>query len=205
MYICIYICVCVSLVLHYSSKWQLHASSNVNIETTIDDETNKKKLRIKPTYMLSLQCMLKEQNAMITNLQKTSEHGLYSLNWFSQCLCLWWTFLALQTKNLTFLYFCSPYNLQRQCMDWIYRTFHATLQPHNSPVDYVRELFKPLKDSPHLPVCNERIFFKFWVMGFCGWRCKWGRFRPFFCWRYWTLGPNCTREVFCSSVNWKLG
>ena len=33
--------------------------------------------------MLSLQGMLKEQNVMITNLQKRSENGLYSLNWFS--------------------------------------------------------------------------------------------------------------------------
>jgi len=42
------------------------------------------------------------------------------------------------------------------------------LQPHNSPVDYVRELFKPSKDSLHLPVCNERNFSSLGLWVFAG-------------------------------------
>jgi len=54
--------------------------------------------------------------------------------------------------------------------------FHATLQPHNSPVDFTIELFNSSKDSASPRVCNEKQFFGFGFCVFCECHHKWGRF-----------------------------
>jgi len=41
--------------------------------------------------------------------------------------------------------------------------FRATLQLHNSPVDYAGKLFKPSKDLASLLDDNEKIICRFWV------------------------------------------
>ena len=52
---------------------------------------------------------------------------------------------------------------------------HQFATPY-SPVDCAPEVFKPLKDSASLLVCNEKNFFYFGSQIFCGWHHKWGRF-----------------------------
>ena len=119
---------------------------------------------------------------MITNLQKRSENGLYSLNWFSLFVV---NIFSSSNKKLNIFIFLQSLKLSAPVygLDILYFEiphWAAVFMPLCNPITYVRELFKPSKVWQHLPVCNERIFFKFWVMDFCGWHCKWGRFRPFF-------------------------
>jgi len=73
--------------------------------------------------------------------------------------------------------------------------FHATLQLHNSPVNCVRELFKPSKYVASLLVCNEK---KLLVLGsrfFVGNITSGVGF-----WLFWLIlfdpGPNHKREYF---------
>jgi len=42
-------------------------------------------------------------------------------------------------------------------------TFHKSHQLHNSSANYAREMFKPLKDSASLRVCNEIKIFGFFM------------------------------------------
>jgi len=51
-------------------------------------------------------------------------------------------------------------------------SFWLLYQQHSFSVDCAKELFKPLKDSASLLVCNEKNVFGFEFRFFCEWRHK---------------------------------
>jgi len=67
-----------------------------------------------------------------------------------------------------------------------------SLQLHNSPVDCARE-FQSLKRLSESSSLQWKKFYDLVYGFFCGWRHKWGRFRPF-----WLIlsgpGPNHKRD-----------
>ena len=79
--------------------------------------------------------------------------------------------------------------------------FCATLQLHNSLVDCARDLFKPSKDTTmSLSLQWKEVILGSFVSDIISRIGYW----PFSL-RLPGLGPNCKREVFCSSFYWKLG